>query len=162
VRGEPIPTCCSHYRPGLERLGLTGQVVHGGRKLCGSLRGLQNALVACGGVPRELRHGRLFGFATKSAIVDGMLRRSTITPPATKALCALYYHLLPAATTARGPRESGMFEGAPWAMIQTAAGAEACCCAAAVIFPTSRPNTASVLFRGVQCPQWPPRQAGAR
>ncbi len=56
--GRTVPAPAVPLPPGMERLGLRpGDPWR--RVLCDALRGLQNALAACGGVPCELRTDRL-------------------------------------------------------------------------------------------------------
>jgi hypothetical protein len=58
LRGEPFPHLLFHYR--LAWSGWAdGQVIHGGESFGALAEGLQNALAACGGVPKELRTDRL-------------------------------------------------------------------------------------------------------
>jgi hypothetical protein len=54
LRGEPFPHLLFHYRLAWSGWAY-GQIVHGGESFVALSEGLQNALAACGGVPKELR-----------------------------------------------------------------------------------------------------------
>jgi len=58
LRGEPFPHLLFRYRLAWSGWAY-GQVIHGGVSFAALSEGLQNALAACGGVPRELRTDRL-------------------------------------------------------------------------------------------------------
>lgn len=60
LRGEPFPHLLFHYRLAWSGWAY-GQIVHGGESFVALSEGLQNALAACGGVPKELRTDRLSG-----------------------------------------------------------------------------------------------------
>lgn len=54
LRGEPFEHLLFHYRLAWSGWAY-GQVIHGGESFVALSEGLQNALAACGGVPKELR-----------------------------------------------------------------------------------------------------------
>jgi len=58
LRGEPFPHLLFHYRLAWNGWAY-GQVIHGSESFVALSEGIQNALAACGGVPRELRTDRL-------------------------------------------------------------------------------------------------------
>ena len=84
LRGEPFEHLLFHYRLAWSGWAY-GQVIHGGESFVALSEGLQNALAACGGVPRELRTDRL---SAASRNRDGSYALD-ITPRY-QALCSHY------------------------------------------------------------------------
>lgn len=104
VRGEPFPHLLFHYR--LAWSGWSwGQVIQGGESFVALSEGLQNAMAACGGVPRELRTDRL---SAASRNRDGSYA-ADITARY-RALCA-HYRLVASRNNLGCPHENGVVEG---------------------------------------------------
>ncbi|WP_228009033.1 hypothetical protein [Cyanobium sp. LEGE 06113] len=103
MRGEPFPHLLFHYRLAWSGWAY-GQVIHGGESFVALSEGLQNALAACGGVPRELRTDRL---SAASRNRDGSYALD-ITPRY-QALCA-HYGLSPSRNNRGVAHENGIVE----------------------------------------------------
>ena len=105
LRGEPFPHLLFHYRLAWSGWAF-GQVIQGGESFVALAEGLQNALAACGGVPRELRTDRL---SAANRNRDGSY--AIDITPRYKALCDHYG--LAASRNNRGvAHENGVIEGA--------------------------------------------------
>ena len=103
LRGEPFPHLLFHYRLAWSGWAY-GQLIHGGESFVALSEGLQNALAACGGVPRELRTDRL---SAASRNRDGSYALD-ITPRY-QALCA-HYGLSPSRNNRGVAHKNGIVE----------------------------------------------------
>lgn len=103
LRGEPFPHLLFHYRLAWSGWAY-GQVIHGSESFVALSEGLQNALAACGGVPKELRTDRL---SAASRNRDGSYALD-ITPRY-QALCS-HYGLSPSRNNRGVAHENGIVE----------------------------------------------------
>ena len=103
LRGEPFPHLLFHYRLAWSGWAY-GQLIHGGESFVALSEGLQNALAACGGVPRELRTDRL---SAASRNRDGSFALDIA--PRYQALCA-HYGLSPSRNNRGVAHENGIVE----------------------------------------------------
>jgi hypothetical protein len=103
LRGEPFPHLLFHYRLAWSGWAY-GQIVHGGESFVALSEGLQNALAACGGVPKELRTDRL---SAASRNRDGSYALDITSRY--QALCA-HYGLSPSRNNCGVAHENGIVE----------------------------------------------------
>jgi len=103
LRGEPFEHLLFHYRLAWSGWAY-GQVIRGGESFVALSEGLQNALAACGGVPKELRTDRL---SAASRNRDGSYALD-ITPRY-QALCS-HYGLSPSRNNRGVAHENGIVE----------------------------------------------------
>jgi len=103
LRGEPFEHPLFHYRLAWSGWAY-GRVIHGSESFVALSEGLQNALAACGGVPKELRTDRL---SAASRNRDGSYALD-ITPRY-QALCS-HYGLRPSRNNRGVAHENGIVE----------------------------------------------------
>jgi hypothetical protein len=103
LRGEPFPHLLFHYRLAWSGWAY-GQIVHGGESFVALSEGLQNALAACGGVPKQLRTDRL---SAASRNRDGSYALDITSRY--QALCA-HYGLSPSRNNRGVAHENGIVE----------------------------------------------------
>jgi len=103
LRGEPFPHLLFHYRLAWSGWAY-GQIVHGGGSFVALSEGLQNALAACGGVPKQVRTDRL---SAASRNRDGSYALDITSRY--QALCA-HYGLSPSRNNCGVAHENGIVE----------------------------------------------------